>query len=291
MSGNKIDIDINYDNLSILEMSNIDDIKHPVIISCPHSGITMPEEFIKNSKLSQQELRKSEDSYVDELLNPLADEGFAIIKLNISRSFIDVNRDKAEIDDTMYHNYPANLDATGSRKCRVGLGVIPRIVSVGYDIYDGKLCYNQSMQRISEIYDVYHHQLSEMISKVKEKYGFCLVIDCHSMPSKICEVISDNVDISLGTLFGKSCPVEIAENFANSLNEDGYAIEVNRPYSGGFITYEYCLPREKQYTFQIEINRDLYMDEESFTKKPNFDKLSDDLTKAILNTSKKLQNI
>lgn len=286
MSDKKINIDIDYNSLDILEISNIDDIKHPVIISCPHSGRIMPEEFVKASKLSMHDLRKSEDAYVDELLAPLKDEGFPFISLNISRSFIDVNRDKIEIDDTMYYDYPEAMNLTGTRKCRVGLGVIPRIVSVGYDIYDGKLCYEQSMMRISNIYDVYHQKLSEIITKVKDKFGFCFVIDCHSMPSKICEVIAEHVDISIGTLFGKSCPLELAEEFTKVMSDKKYAVEVNRPYSGGFITYEYCQPRDNQYTLQIEVNRDIYMDEENYSKKPSFEDISEDLTSSIVEINK-----
>jgi N-formylglutamate deformylase len=51
----------------------------------------------------------------------------------------------------------------------------------------------------------------------------------------------------------------------------------NKPYAGGFITEHYGRPHKKLHAIQIEINRGIYVDEETLEKKPHFDKLVTDL--------------
>ena len=45
------------------------------------------------------------------------------------------------------------------------------------------------------------------------------------------------------------------------LVELGYSVRRNDPYAGGYITRHYGRPREGVHALQIEIARDLYMDE------------------------------
>lgn len=77
-------------------------------------------------RLSEKELRSSEDCFVDDLVLPASEAGIPLIAMNLPRTFVDVSRDKIEIDDSMYFNHPAPQAGIGSRRCRVGLGVIHR---------------------------------------------------------------------------------------------------------------------------------------------------------------------
>jgi N-formylglutamate amidohydrolase len=43
------------------------------------------------------------------------------------------------------------------------------------------------------------------------------------------------------------------------------------PYAGGFTTRHYGAPARRQHALQIEINRALYMDEDSYARRPAFD--------------------
>ena len=45
------------------------------------------------------------------------------------------------------------------------------------------------------------------------------------------------------------------------LVELGYSVRRNDPYAGGYITRHYGRPREGMHALQIEIARELYMDE------------------------------
>lgn len=273
LADKKLDFKVDYSKLNIFDEYNSKDIKFPMVLSVPHKGMLFPEEFLANSRCGIDELRSNEDSFVDELVKKASDAGIPMVAMNIARSFVDVNRDKIELDPTMFYNHPhANESNIGGRRCRVGLGVIHRITAKNHSIYDGLLDYNEVTERFAQVYDPYHKKLQQLIDKVIKKFGFCLVLDCHSMPSEICSLMQDTakIDFCLGTLFEQSCPAEMHDIFKQQLEEDGYNVADNCPYSGAYITFNYCQPRKGIYTMQMEINRGLYMNERVYKKITHF---------------------
>ncbi len=52
----------------------------------------------------------------------------------------------------------------------------------------------------------------------------------------------------------------------------------NKPYAGGFITEHYGQPARDRHAIQIEINRALYMHEQTLTPHDGFLRLAADLT-------------
>lgn len=276
---------VDYSKLNIFDEYNVKEIKYPLVLSVPHKGTVFPEEFLANSQYSLAELRSNEDSFVDELVKQASDAGIPMIAMNIARSFVDVNRDKIELDPTMFYNHPqARETNVGGRRCRVGLGVIHRITAKNHNIYDGLLDYNEVLDRFEQVYDPYHKKLQQLIDKVIKKFGFCMVLDCHSMPSEICSLMQDTtkIDFCLGTLFEQSCPMEMHNIFKQQLVSDGYNVADNCPYSGAYITFNYCQPRKGIYSMQMEINRGIYMNEHVYKKNDAFSKVSDDISRAIL---------
>lgn len=271
----KFDFTVDYKKLKIFDEYNSKDILFPLVLSSPHSGQTFPEEFLNAVTMPADILRSNEDSFVDELILPASNTGIPLVSMNISRAFVDVNRDKIEIDPKMYYNYPSQGDVQGGIRCRVGLGVVHRINAKRENIYDGLLDYHEVQERIKYVYDVYHKKLQQLIDKTLKKFGFCFVLDCHSMPSKICSVMQESrpIDFCLGTLFDQSCPLEMSDFMKNSLENFDYKVSANCPYSGAFITFNYCQPRKKIYTMQLEMNRGLYMAEDVHKKTINFKRL------------------
>lgn len=279
----KFDFTVDYKKLKIFDEYNSKDILFPLVLSSPHSGQTFPEEFLNAVTMPTDILRSNEDSFVDELILPASNTGIPLVSMNISRAFVDVNRDKIEIDPKMYYNYPSQGDVQGGIRCRVGLGVVHRINAKRENIYDGLLDYHEVQERIKYVYDVYHKKLQQLIDKTLKKFGFCFVLDCHSMPSKICSVMQESrpIDFCLGTLFDQSCPLEMSDFMKNSLENFDYKVSANCPYSGAFITFNYCQPRKKIYTMQLEMNRGLYMAEDVHKKNNKFQKISSDLCSSI----------
>lgn len=284
MQGKHIKFEVDYKKFKVFDEFNVEDIKYPIVLSSPHAGTVFPEEFLANSMLSVEELRDSEDCYVTELVKKASDAGIPLLSLNVHRTFIDVNRDKLEIDETMYFDKPGKVGEINLRRCRYGLGIIHRVVAQHKEIYGGLLSYEEVNERFDKVYNVYHKRLQQLVSKVKKKFGFCLVIDCHSMPSKICSIMNESkmVDFCIGNLFGESAPEEISLFLQKNLEDRGYRVELNRPYIGAFITLNYCQPRKKQFTLHLEVNKGLYMQENVYKKTNNFQSVSNDLASSIV---------
>jgi len=89
------------------------------------------------------------------------------------------------------------------------------------------------------------------------------------------------IEFCLGTLFEQSCSSEIIEFMSHHL-EQKYNISLDCPYSGAFISFNYCQPRKKISTLQIEINRSLYEDEAVYKKNANFQYVSSDICDSVI---------
>ena len=218
MPENHLNFKIDYGKIKIFDEYNTENINFPLVLSVPHKGQFFPEEFLHATAVSQTELRKNEDAFVDELVMTASQQGIPMIAMNIARSFIDINRDKMEIDPTMFYNYPQQ-EMTMGRRCRLGLGVIHRITAKNHPIYKGLLNYQEVQERFKNVYDVYHKRLQQLIDKTLKKFGMCFVLDCHSMPSEICSLLQETqrIDFCLGTLFDQSCPKEMQQFFKKGL--------------------------------------------------------------------------
>ena len=288
MAAKHIDFKVNYKKLKIFEEYNTDEILYPLVLTSPHSGQVFPEEFLQAVKMPLKALRSNEDSFVDELVRPASDKGIPLLAMNISRAFIDANRDKIEIDPNMYYDYPQQAEVQGGIRCRVGLGAVHRINANRENIYDGLLSFAEVQKRIECVYDAYHKRLQQLIDKTLKKFGICFVLDCHSMPSKICSIMQEDkaIDFCIGTLFDQSCPTAMSDFMQHSLENKGYKVVMNCPYSGAFITFNYCQPRKNIHTMQLEMNRSLYMAENSQKKNNNFQSLSNDLADSIVSFAK-----
>ncbi|MGA7996373.1 MAG: N-formylglutamate amidohydrolase, partial [Bradyrhizobium sp.] len=64
----------------------------PIIFNSPHSGSVYPAEFLDASRIDLAALRRSEDSFMDELIGGLSERGFPVVRVNFPRSYVDVNR-------------------------------------------------------------------------------------------------------------------------------------------------------------------------------------------------------
>lgn len=285
-----LNINVDYQKLQVFTEKNANELYFPLIITIPHAGTLLPESFKAQSGLTEQELRANEDLFVDELLSPLAAQNLTLISLNISRAFIDVNRDKTELDPQMFADYPDNQLQKDNSRCRFGLGLIHRISAQNKPLYQGLLSFAEVQSRIQNIYDVYHQQIERLIEKSLQKFGYCFILDCHSMPSKICGIIPDSpqIDFCLGNLFNKSCPSYLTDFLARRLARNNRHVALNLPYSGAYTTFNYARPRRKIYTLQLEINRNLYADEKNLQKKACFQCVSSEICAALVDFSKKV---
>lgn len=252
----------------------------PLIFASPHSGRDYPGEFLRNSRLGRHALRQSEDSYVDLLFDEAPQFGAPILRALFPRAYVDVNRARDELDPRMFaDNVPKSADTRSSRVI-AGLGVIPRIVADGQDIYGSKLYFNDAQLRLSACYDPYHEALKTLIAAAQAKFGCAIVIDCHSMPSAggaPYRAGEPSIDFVLGDRFGSSCAPSIIGFTEDVLRGFGYQVARNAPYAGGYVASSIGRPGAGVHVLQIEINRALYLDERRIARTSGFDALRKDM--------------
>ena len=256
---------------------------NPVVFNSPHSGRNYSPAFIASSRLSTLFLRRSEDCYVDELFADVPRLGSVLLKAGFARAYLDVNREPYELDAAMFKDrLPAYVN-TSSRRVAGGLGTIARIVSEGYEIYRDLLSFDEARARIEACYFPYHDALEGLIEDTYARFGAVILVDCHSMPSSAslatAAATARPPDIILGDRFASSCASEITGELEHRFRQAGLRVVRNRPYAGGFITRKYGNPGRRRHAIQIEINRDLYLNERTLQKTADFAHLS-----AIINS-------
>jgi N-formylglutamate amidohydrolase len=254
----------------------------PLIVASPHSGSEYPADFLASSRLAPLALRRSEDSFVDELFAAAPGLGAPLLSARFPRAYLDVNREAWELDPTMFADPLPRFVNAGSPRVRMGLGTIARIVAVDAEIYAGKLRFAEAQRRIENLYHPYHRILCRLIAESEAIFGGCLLVDCHSMPSLAAHSGGrETTDIVLGDCHGTACSRAILEAAHSFFVARGFSVTINAPYAGGFTTGHYGKPRRHRHALQIEINRALYMDERCFERKPGFARLAADLAEFV----------
>lgn len=257
----------------------------PLVFASPHSGRDYPDAFVKGARLDPISLRRSEDSFIDELFGNAPDYGAPLLCALFPRAFVDVNREPFELDPEMFLEKLPHYVNTDSPRVIAGLGTIARVISNGQEIYPKKLDFKEAVTRINNFYRPYHRALDKLITDTKKKFGHCVVIDCHSMPSMGGPLDPDKgdgrADFIVGDCFGSSCASYISNTIDTTISSFGYRVARNKPFAGGFTTQHYGKPKSGVHVVQIEINRALYMDEVRIQKRTEFERISAELTDLI----------
>ena len=248
----------------------------PVVFTSPHSGRQYPADFIEAARLDAHGLRRSEDSFVDELFAGAQAAGAPLLCATFPRAYCDPNREPWELDPSMFaDDLPAWVNTTSAR-VGAGLGTLARVVASGEPIYREKLPFSEAEFRVRHCWTPYHDMLAALIADTRRRFGACLLVDCHSMPAHAGRGTAP--DIVLGDVHGTACSGRVTALVETLLSGMGYVVRRNDPYAGGYITRHYGRPREGVHALQIEIARSLYMDELKLVRRSGFAALQNDLS-------------
>lgn len=239
------------------------------VFSSPHSGRDYA--LMGETRLSPQALRSSEDAFVDELFAAAPSAGAPLIAARAPRAFVDLNRAPDDLD-------PALILGAVRRflnpRIAAGLGVIPRVVSEGRPILEGKLSLAEAQRRIAAYYQPYHARLRTLLDGNRRRFGLAILFDCHSMPhdalSAAPRIGGRLPDLVLGDRFGASCAAWLLEAATEIFRARGFTVARNAPFAGGYITQTYGRPALGLHALQIEVDRRLYMDESRVAPGPDF---------------------
>ncbi len=260
----------------------------PIVFNAPHSGRAYPPGFLAEARLDLRDLRASEDAFVDTLLEGVTELGAPLLRANFPRAYLDVNREPFELDPRLFRRLPPYAN-TRSLRVAAGLGTIARVVADSKEIYARPPSIEEAMARIAAYYVPYHRALRDLITATVDRFGVCVLVDGHSMPSLARIAAAPNALQSaaqtaerrshfvLGDRHGQSCAPAVMQAAHAALARRGHLVGRNAPYAGGYITEHYGRPDEGVHVLQVEINRGLYMDEARIVPIARFDEVRDSL--------------
>jgi N-formylglutamate amidohydrolase len=237
----------------------------PLIFASPHSGSVYPPSFVRQTRLDPLTLRKSEDAFVDELFGTVSELGAPLLAARFPRALVDVNRAPGEIDASMFDGPVGCWVGPRTPRVAAGLGVIPRIVRDGVEIYAGRLPARDAAYRLEHFYRPYHAALARLVAETRECFGTAIVVDCHSMPPPV-----RGTEIVIGDCYGESSAPSVAAEAHRNIAGLGFSVARNAPYAGGYTTKLYGKPEAGLHALQIEVSRALYLHEASLEKTGDF---------------------
>ena len=240
----------------------------PMVVASPHSGRVYASGFLEAARLGPLDLRRSEDSFVEELFASAVDHGAPLLCAQFPRAYCDPNREAWELDPAMFADALPDWVNTTSPRVGAGLGTIARVVTSGEAIYRSKLRFADAQARVRDCWQPYHDALAGLIAETQARWACCLLIDCHSMPAGAGR--TGGPDFVLGDAHGTSCGAALMSLAEEVLSGFGYDVRRNDPYAGGYVTRHYGRPRDGVHALQIEVARRLYMNESTLQKSAGF---------------------
>jgi N-formylglutamate amidohydrolase len=257
----------------------------PFVFASPHSGRVYPQAFLAAARLDPVTLRRSEDAFLDELFAAAPHFGAPLLRAHFPRAYVDPNREAFELDPAMFEDRLPEHCNTASPRVKAGLGTVARVVTSGEEIYRGKLSYADALDRVERLYRPYHAELARLIAATRRRFGACVLIDCHSMPSIGGPMDQDpgakRVDMVLGDAHGNACAPAVTDEAERILVSLGFMVARNVPYAGGYTTRHYGRPGDGVHALQVEINRALYMDERAVARSPGLPGLAATLARFV----------
>lgn len=247
-----------------------------LVLDSPHSGTVYPADFGFACPLT--DLRRAEDTHVEKLYAFAHALGAAWIEAHFPRSYLDANRDTLEIDASLLDApWPGPLtdEAAALTKLRLGKGLIWRTTDDGLPIYQRLLSVAEVQRRISRCWQPYHAAVAHAIDTAHARHGYSIHLNCHSMPAVAGSHATEfaglvHADFVVGDRDGSTASPALSEAVAAHLRALGYSVSLNHPYKGVELVRRYGQPAAQRHSIQLEINRGLYMNEQTLALSSGF---------------------
>ena len=244
-------------------------MKTQIFLHIPHSSYFIPKQYKKLFVLSSEELLKEQilmtDSYTDELF----DLPFKKLVFPISRLVCDVERFRDEKVEEMTKR--------GMWVCYEKTHNLEQLKIVGE---------HHKQEILEKYYDLHHLKFEKEVENILQGNEQCLIIDCHSFPSKSLpyELYKEDLrpDICIGT-DDFHTPQELQEKIVQLFKTTNYKVGINEPFKGTIVPLKFYKKERNVQSIMIEINRHLYMNEKTGEKLENFEQIKSEISKIFLN--------
>ena len=250
-----------------------------LVLDSPHSGVAYPPDFLYTCETSI--LRKAEDTHVEKLYDFAPGLGAHWIEALFPRSYLDANRNTTELDVSLLDEpwpHPVATDPVVLSKVRLGKGLIWRTTDDGLPIYERRLSVDEVIRRIEQCWKPYHAAVFEAIDAAHAAHGYSIHVNCHSMPAVASSHATNfpgekHADFVVGDRDGSTASPALSQLVCAHLSALGYRVAYNHPYKGVELVRRYSDPAAHRHSIQLEINRKLYMNEETLELNAGFDAL------------------
>lgn len=254
----------------VLSVDGIEQQRLPLVFDSPHSGTEYPDDF--GHAVDPVKLRHAEDTHVHDLWSGAVPAGAVLLQAHFPRAYIDPNRAADDMD-------PEQIQGSFSRalnpsiKSRLGIGLCwTREPPTGGPLYNRKLTAAEIIHRLDTYHQPYQQQLRALLDAAHKRWGAVWHVNCHSMQEFASAMSTQErgtprPDFVLGDRDGTSCNPALTETVRSFLRTRGYSVAVNDPYKGMELIRANGDPEHHRHSMQIEVNRKLYMNED--TREPN----------------------
>ena len=226
-----------------------------IILHIPHASATIPlrEGYCVSDEILHQEILKLTDWYTDDLFENDIDHS---IKAPFSRIFCDAERFSDDNQEIM---------------AQFGMGVLYTKTDEGEEMR--KISPELRTRILNEFYWQHHKKLTEAVSEQLEQLDTAMIVDCHSFPqipiNRALDKSSFRPDFNIGT-DAFHTPKKLIDASIAFFNEKGYSLGIDKPYSGSIVPMDYYQKNSKVQSIMIEINRKLYLEENSNEKSNSY---------------------
>lgn len=235
----------------------------PLFITSPHSGEEIPLETPWLLNLPEKVVMCDVDRFVDRLYLP-AVEHFKIpfIKAQWHRYAADLNRWPDDVDEECV------VGGKNSGAFPVGMGVHWSKTTQGEILMPKPMDEEKHLLIIEKYFKPFHEAVQKKYEDFFNlEHANVFHIDVHSMPSMGTVKHRDpghlRPEIVVSDIDGSSCSSDFKDLVIKAYEESGFKVAYNWPYKGGRVTQSYGQPHKGMHAIQVEMRRNLYMDESS----------------------------
>ena len=221
----------------------------PLIISFPHVGTVLPEALSRRMTAEALALPDT-DWHVDRLYDFAGALGAGLQVPTLSRYVVDLNR-----DPTGQPLYPGSENSE----------LVPLSTFAGQPIYRPGEAPGASeiTERVARHWQPYHRSLRDELDRLKQRFGFAVLWDAHSIASRVPRFFSGRLpDLNLGSARGKSAAPDLVRRVMAVLESASpFSSMLDGRFTGGYITRHFGRPDHGIHALQLEMAEIDYMEE------------------------------
>jgi len=229
-----------------------------VMVEVPHAGLAVPDAVREQLRAGQDDIERDADIYVDKLCADVVGVGATLLSAHVSRYVVDLNRAPDDVDRETVPDHP-------SPKAMQPRGVVWRMTTTGAPALTRPLTGDELGARLASFHTPYHLTLEQELDRLRQRFGFVILVAAHSMPSMGRASHGDSgsrrADIVPGTRGRSTADARVIDEVDVHFRAAGLTVRHDDPYRGGYTTGHYGEPRANIHAVQIEINRALYVNE------------------------------